>query len=132
MSANWAFPSRGRDPLVKSEVKERIAPLKVEEIRFGVLSGDEMMRLSEIQVTSGDLYARPSAEPAPFGCLDKRLGISDKKSLCHTCNKKMQDCKYSRWPSIFTSDAVLLRDYNPNTSLLYFLIFWVCLFFSAL
>lgn len=93
MSASWAFPSRGKDPLVKSEVKERIAPLKVEEIRFGVLSGDEMMRLSEIHVTSGDLYARPSNNPSPFGCLDKRLGISDKKSLCETCNKKMQDCK---------------------------------------
>lgn len=34
----------------------------------------------------------PSREPAQGGCLDPRLGVSDKFSSCATCNRKLVDC----------------------------------------
>eukprot|EP00968_Pinguiococcus_pyrenoidosus_P026736 scaffold7328_cov314-Pinguiococcus_pyrenoidosus.AAC.75 len=32
----------------------------------------------------------PQRQPAPRGCLDPRLGVSDKMSICETCNKKVR------------------------------------------
>ncbi len=34
----------------------------------------------------------PYRNPAPHGCLDPRLGVSDKKSICQTCKSKLTEC----------------------------------------
>jgi DNA-directed RNA polymerase III subunit RPC1 len=81
-------PTIGRKRLVK----EDLAPKKIASIQFGLLSPAEMQRLAEFQVTSRELFSMPSRNPAPGGCLDPRLGVSDKVSTCATCKKKLVDC----------------------------------------
>jgi DNA-directed RNA polymerase III subunit RPC1 len=77
---------------VKALVKQDLAPKKISSIQFGLLSAMEIQRLAEFQVTSRELFSMPSRKPAPGGCLDPRLGISDKNSVCATCKRKLVDC----------------------------------------
>jgi len=67
-------------------------PKKITQIQFGILSPAEMSRLSEFRVTSRELFTMPSRKPSPLGCLDPRLGVSDKLSFCETCGRKIIDC----------------------------------------
>jgi hypothetical protein len=61
-------------------------------VQFGTLSSSEMVRMSSIQVCSRELYRMPTRTPAPYGCLDPRLGISNKADSCSTCGAGLQDC----------------------------------------
>ncbi|CAK4179374.1 unnamed protein product [Aphanomyces euteiches] len=81
-----------RNPLVKQLVLENDRPSKISHLNFGLLSSTDMMRMSEIRVTSKDLFIMPTREPAPYGVLDKRLGISNKTDDCETCHQKLSDC----------------------------------------
>lgn len=81
-------PSGSRKHLVKQD----LAPKKISHLQFGLLSPLEMQRLAEFQVTSRELFSMPSRTPAPGGCLDPRLGVSDKVSTCSTCKRKLVDC----------------------------------------
>lgn len=81
-------PSASRKRLVK----QGLAPKKISHLQFGLLSPSEMQRLAEFQVTSRELFSMPSRTPAPGGCLDPRLGVSDKLSTCSTCKRKLVDC----------------------------------------
>eukprot|EP00957_Ditylum_brightwellii_P152931 11640199-Ditylum_brightwellii.AAC.1 len=76
----------------KMLVKDDLAPKKISHIQFGLLSASEMQRLAEFQVTSDQLFSMPSRSPAMGGCLDPRLGVSDKLSTCATCKRKLTDC----------------------------------------
>jgi hypothetical protein len=60
-------------------------PKKISHIRFSMLSGAEMVRSSELQVSSRQLYSMTTREPMANGVLDGRLGVSDKTSVCETC-----------------------------------------------
>ena len=82
------IPTSGRKKLVKGD----LVPKKIAKIQFGLLSPAEMQRLAEFQVTSRELFSMPSRNPAPGGCLDPRLGVSDKVSTCATCKRKLVDC----------------------------------------
>jgi DNA-directed RNA polymerase III subunit RPC1 len=76
--------------LVKQDAKKRI-----KHIQFGVLSQQEIVGMSELEVTTRELYnIGPGGERTPMenGVLDRRMGISDKGSLCATCNNKMKEC----------------------------------------
>ena len=68
------------------------SPKKIAALQFGLLSPQDMQRLAEFQVTSRELFTMPSRKPAPNGCLDPRLGVSDKISVCQTCKRKLVDC----------------------------------------
>lgn len=52
-----------------------------------------MEEVGEIEVFRRELF-QVSQERAPiqYGCLDRRLGISDKNNLCHTCGEKLSEC----------------------------------------
>lgn len=76
----------------KKLVKEDLAPKRISHLQFGLLSPLEMQRLAEFQVTSRELFSMPSRKPAQGGCLDPRLGVSDKVSSCATCKRKLVDC----------------------------------------
>lgn len=76
----------------KRFVKEDIAPKKISHLQFGMLSSQEMQRLSEFQVWSNQLFTMPQRTPAAGGCLDPRLGVSDKISTCATCKQKINEC----------------------------------------
>ena len=76
----------------KSLVRQDLAPKRISHLQFGLLSPAEMQRIAEFQVTSRELFTVPSRRPAPGGCLDPRLGISDTVSTCATCKRKLVDC----------------------------------------
>jgi DNA-directed RNA polymerase III subunit RPC1 len=67
-------------------------PQKISHLQFGLLSPAEIQRVAEFQVTSRELFSMPSRTPAMGGCLDPRLGVSDKFSTCATCKLKLTDC----------------------------------------
>ena len=76
----------------KRLVKDDLAPKKISHLQFGLLSPGEMQRLAEFQVCSRELFTMPARTPAKGGCLDTRLGVSDKVSTCATCKLKLVDC----------------------------------------
>ena len=76
----------------KTLISSAPTPQKISHLQFGLLSPSEIQRVSEFQVTSRELFSMPSRTPAMGGCLDPRLGISDKFSTCATCKRKLTDC----------------------------------------
>jgi DNA-directed RNA polymerase III subunit RPC1 len=80
------------NPRIKSLVREDLAPKKISHLQFGLLSSSEMQRVAEFQVCSRELFSMPSRTPCKGGCLDPRLGVSDKVSSCATCKRKLVDC----------------------------------------
>lgn len=69
----------------KAVVTPSNAPKKIAKIQFGLLDSDELRLSSEIQVSNRDIYQMPQRSAAPFGCIDPRMGVSDKVSACKTC-----------------------------------------------
>jgi DNA-directed RNA polymerase beta' subunit len=69
----------------KLTVQQSNAPKKIAKIQFGTFDTDEIKLAAEIRVSSREIYQMPLRNPAQFGCLDPRLGISDKTSACKTC-----------------------------------------------
>jgi len=69
-----------------------VPPKKIAHLQFGLMSADEIQRVSEFQVTNRDLFTMPTRKPAPGGCLDPRLGVSDKHSLCSSCKRNLTEC----------------------------------------
>ncbi len=61
------------------------APKKIAKIQFGVFDSDEIKLASELRVSNREIYQMPMRNCAPYGCMDPRLGISDKTSSCKTC-----------------------------------------------
>ena len=78
-------------PRTVLSVKEH-RPKRIAHISFGLLSGPDMVRLSHLNIHKNNMYVMNSFNPAAFGCLDPRLGVSDKHSVCETCKKKLQEC----------------------------------------
>lgn len=76
----------------KRLVREDWAPKRISHLQFGLLSPAEIQTIAEFQVSSRELFAMPSRLPAIGGCLDPRLGVSDKVSTCATCHRKLVDC----------------------------------------
>uniref|UniRef100_A0A7S2W5D7 DNA-directed RNA polymerase subunit n=1 Tax=Mucochytrium quahogii TaxID=96639 RepID=A0A7S2W5D7_9STRA len=70
----------------------RSKPKRIRNIQFSMLSGSDMVRASELRVSHKQLYQIGTRNPVEYGCLDPRLGISDKQSECSTCGKKLVDC----------------------------------------
>jgi len=66
------------DPTVKLRVEESSRRKHIAQINFGLLSGAEMVKLSHIQVCNHELYQINTRIPTKYGCLDPRLGVSDK------------------------------------------------------
>ena len=72
---------------------EKIASTsRVGSIEFSMLRAKEIEKLSHVQVVSKNLYEMNRMEPQPYGCLDRRMGISSKNRVCLTCFKQLADC----------------------------------------
>ena len=65
---------------------------RVSAIEFKLMSSDDMRNLSSIDIINRNLYNPVTREPLLYGVLDRSMGISDKKSLCQTCHKNLNDC----------------------------------------
>ncbi|GJP85732.1 hypothetical protein CLOP_g15835 [Closterium sp. NIES-67] len=63
---------------------------KVKTVQFGVLSPDEIRRMSVVQIDTSDLYDR--GKPREGGLSDPRLGTIDRSVKCLTCQGGMAEC----------------------------------------
>ena len=64
----------------------------VEKIKFGVLSSQEIEKLSITEIINSGLYDETTSECLSYGPLDSHLGTSIRSALCLTCNKSSLDC----------------------------------------
>jgi DNA-directed RNA polymerase II subunit RPB1 len=67
---------------------QEIDPVK--GIQFSVLSPDEIIRGSVLEVTKTDTYA--GNEPVPNGLFDPRMGVLEHNAYCRTCEQKNIFC----------------------------------------
>jgi hypothetical protein len=76
-------------PAIMSERKQQVqissAPKKIAKIQFGTLTTEEIKLAAEVRVSNREVFQMPLRNAAPYGCMDPRLGISDKVSACKTC-----------------------------------------------
>lgn len=62
----------------------------VKGIQFSVLSPEEIIRGSVLEVTKTDTYA--GNEPVPSGLFDPRMGVLEHNAYCRTCEQKNIFC----------------------------------------
>ncbi|KAH8115769.1 beta and beta-prime subunits of DNA dependent RNA-polymerase [Phellopilus nigrolimitatus] len=68
------------------------APKVIKKIQFGLLKAQDVVKLSEFQVTHRDLYTPVDRMPVKDGVLDRRLGTTEKNAFCETCGLASADC----------------------------------------
>lgn len=61
-------------------------------IKFGCLTGADIIQSSEVQVVNREFYNVSSRDTVKYGVLDNRLGVSNKDKVCGTCFKSLADC----------------------------------------
>jgi DNA-directed RNA polymerase beta' subunit len=62
----------------------------VKGIQFGVLSNDEVLKRSVVEVTKSDTFS--GNEPVDGGLFDRRMGVLDHNRICYTCEQKNIFC----------------------------------------
>lgn len=56
-------------------------------------SPEEIQQASHLQVVSKNLYNQDQARtPVQYGVLDQRMGVSQKNTICATCNQGLNEC----------------------------------------
>ena len=65
-------------------------PLTTDAVEMGILSPETIRRMSVVEVNNTLLYCKSC--PMANGILDLRLGTSDRRFACATCNKTLRDC----------------------------------------
>ncbi|KAI0004922.1 hypothetical protein BJV74DRAFT_313763 [Russula compacta] len=68
------------------------APKVIKKLQFSTLTAQDVVRVSEFQVTHRDLYTTTDRAPVKDGVLDRRLGTSEKNAFCETCGLNAVDC----------------------------------------
>lgn len=63
----------------------------IESIKFGILSPDQLRKMSVVNVTIADTYDEDGA-PVPFGLMDRRLGTLEPGQKCETCGGGYKEC----------------------------------------
>jgi hypothetical protein len=92
MGLNAMAPQNDRNAGAGGVLDKVASTARVGAIEFSMLRGHEINKLSQVHVVSKSLYELNRAEPQPWGCLDRRMGISTKKAVCLTCFKQLADC----------------------------------------
>ncbi|EFA78358.1 RNA polymerase III [Heterostelium album PN500] len=78
--------------MAKELIKVDDGPKKIGHIQFGILSPDDMISLSHVEIINRELFDQSNRGPMQYGCLDNRLGTSDKSIICKTCGLSIVDC----------------------------------------
>jgi DNA-directed RNA polymerase II subunit RPB1 len=65
---------------------------KAKSIQFGILTEEDILRLSVCEVTSTLIYDKEFNIPARDGINDPRMGVSMRGLLCQTCNGEIKEC----------------------------------------
>lgn len=63
---------------------------KIKEVQFGVLSPEEIKRMSVCEVRRPDTYDR--GIPIAHGLLDLRMGTTERRVRCGTCSEEQDKC----------------------------------------
>ncbi|CAE6465940.1 unnamed protein product [Rhizoctonia solani] len=74
------------------EIVASVNPKKIKHIQFGLLSAQDVVKISEFEVTHRDLYTAEDRLPVKNGPLDRRLGTVDKQASCETCGHQTALC----------------------------------------
>lgn len=69
-------------------------PRCIKGIQFGVLSSQEIVKQSEVEVSTRDLYdLEKGRAPKDHGAIDTKMGVSNNFSECKTCHGKLATCQ---------------------------------------
>jgi DNA-directed RNA polymerase II subunit RPB1 len=63
---------------------------KVTGVQFGILSPDEIISRSVVEIQTNETYN--GSDPVPNGLLDPRMGVTDNAGRCVTCDQKAALC----------------------------------------
>ncbi|KAI0056684.1 beta and beta-prime subunits of DNA dependent RNA-polymerase [Artomyces pyxidatus] len=74
------------------DVVSHNAPKVIKRLQFSTLNAQDVVKISEFQVTHRDLYTPIDRAPVKNGVLDRRLGTSEKGAFCETCGLNAVDC----------------------------------------
>ncbi|OUU50638.1 MAG: hypothetical protein CBC12_05450 [Candidatus Puniceispirillum sp. TMED52] len=75
--------------LTYSSTREK--PVRPSKLRFGLLSAEEVRKISVVQVTDTTLYYR--GLPNSGGLLDPLMGSVDRRHLCASCMRDARSCQ---------------------------------------
>ena len=64
----------------------------IESIEFSIFKPEDIDKLSHVHVKYRNLYRFNTQIPYPLGCLDPRLGVSNKRDVCKTCGEDLAHC----------------------------------------
>jgi len=84
--------SSHENPLIKHIYKEPEAPRRISRVDFGLLSGNEILKISELNVVNKDIYELSHREPAKNGVIDRHLGVCFRNTKCATCGLVLEKC----------------------------------------
>jgi DNA-directed RNA polymerase III subunit RPC1 len=80
----------------KQAVKLNTAPKRISKIQFGTMTRNDIRASAEFAVTNRVLTTQEEHSlkrvPAKDGCMDSRLGVSDKTTKCQTCHQPLALC----------------------------------------
>ena len=82
MGFGWQIVTYGLGAVQKSH--------EVRGISFGILSAEEIRRMSVVELDEPSLYHR--GVPTPKGVLDHRMGTVDRRLNCGTCELDVRSC----------------------------------------
>jgi DNA-directed RNA polymerase subunit A' len=69
----------------------RVTPKRIEGVKFGLLSPDDIRKISEAKIITADTYDE-DGYPIEGGLMDPRLGVVDPGLKCKTCGGRVGDC----------------------------------------
>ncbi|WP_440058988.1 DNA-directed RNA polymerase subunit A' [Thermogladius sp. 4427co] len=64
---------------------------RIKEIKFGILSPDEIRKMSVTNIVTSDVYDNDGA-PVDGGVMDKRLGAIEPREVCPICGNTRDEC----------------------------------------
>lgn len=76
----------------KDYLQNSQTPLRIESIKFGIMSSKEIASAAHIEVNNRDVYDAQDRSQTRGGALDPRLGAISKRAVCETCQESLQEC----------------------------------------
>ena len=67
-------------------------PKRIDQIHFGLLSPQEIRKMSVVRIITADTYDEDGF-PIEMGLMDPRLGVIDPGLKCKTCGSRAGDCQ---------------------------------------
>ena len=91
------YSFKEEDNRMKEVVKKSQNPKKISKVQFGTLTSTDIQKVAELRVSNRSIFSMPDAtnptrHPTVNGCMDARMGISNKADKCETCRKNLTNC----------------------------------------